>query len=88
MSLRPLDAARKGQLLLQRGRSGTRQIVSEAWIDEQTRTHITLGNHIILPNAGYGYQTWTDAGSTRSIVLWGYGGQFVWLVPQHRLSRS
>ncbi len=85
LTLHAVDAARIGQLLLQRGRSGGQQIVAEAWVDEQTRTHITLGNTGLMRNGGYGYQTWTDATSPRSIVAIGYGGQFVWVVPEQNL---
>ena len=43
----------------------------------------------MLRDAGYGYQTWSDrAGGgpdVSAFVLWGYGGQFVWVVPDRQL---
>jgi CubicO group peptidase (beta-lactamase class C family) len=59
--------------------------VSEAWVEQQTRTQVQLGNTGLLPIGGYGYQTWTDGAGTGSIVLLGYGGQIVWIVPARNL---
>ena len=59
--------------------------MSEEWIAQQTRTQVPLGNTGLLRNGGYGYQTWTDATSPGSIVLLGYGGQIVWIVPARNL---
>jgi CubicO group peptidase (beta-lactamase class C family) len=90
LSLLPKDAAKIGQLLLQRGRSGSMQIVSPAWVDAQTRTQVPLGGVAgVLADGGYGFQTWTDTsgGGTgvRAFVMWGFGGQFVWVVPDRQL---
>lgn len=83
LALRPRDAAKIGQLLLQRGVSGSTRLVSEAWVEAQTGLRVPLGNLGIF-QGGYGYQTWVDQ-THGAFVLWGYGGQFVWCVPEKRL---
>ncbi|WP_419942914.1 serine hydrolase domain-containing protein [Candidatus Palauibacter sp.] len=90
LALRARDAARIGQLLLQGGRSGAEQVVSRAWVEAQTARLVSLGDiGGVLRDAGYGYQTWNDrAGGDANVsafVMWGYGGQFVWVVPDRQL---
>jgi CubicO group peptidase (beta-lactamase class C family) len=54
LQLRPRDMAKVGQLFLQRGRWGERQIVPEAWIQTATRAYVkrtTNRDH-------YGYAWW------------------------------
>lgn len=90
LALLPTDAAKIGQLLLQRGRSGVVQVVSADWVDAQTSTRVALGAVAgVLADAGYGYQTWTDGSGggagVRAFVMWGFGGQFVWVVPDRQL---
>lgn len=54
LQLRPRDMAKVGQLFLQRGRWGKRQILAEAWIQTATRAHVkrtTNRDH-------YGYAWW------------------------------
>jgi CubicO group peptidase (beta-lactamase class C family) len=83
---RARDAAKIGQLLLQRGRSGHRQVISEAWIDEVTTPHYVFGGSIggVLDHGAYGYQLWLDTGPEQW-VAWGFGGQFIWVVPSKEL---
>jgi CubicO group peptidase (beta-lactamase class C family) len=83
---RPRDAARIGQLLLQRGRSGDRQVVSGDWIDAATTHQYEFGGPVngVLQRGAYGYQLWLDA-DPEMWVAWGYGGQFIWTVPSKRL---
>lgn len=83
LALRPVDAAKIGQLLLQGGVSGSMRIVSRAWVDAQTGLRVPLGN-IGIFQGGYGYQTWVDR-THDGFVLWGFGGQFVWCVPERNL---
>ena len=90
LALRPRDAAKLGQLLLQGGRSGSRQIVSRAWVETQIGQLVALGDlGYVLRDAGYGYQTWSDrqggGDGVSAFVMWGYGGQFVWVVPDRQL---
>ena len=90
LALRARDAAKIGQLLLQGGRSGAEQVVSRVWVEAQTARLVSLGDiGGVLRDAGYGYQTWNDrAGGDANVsafVMWGYGGQFVWVVPDRQL---
>ncbi|WP_419162955.1 serine hydrolase domain-containing protein [Candidatus Palauibacter sp.] len=90
LALRARDAAKIGQLLLQGGRSGSRQIVSRAWVEAQIGRLVALGDiGYVLRDAGYGYQTWSDrqggGDDVSAFTMWGYGGQFVWVVPDRQL---
>jgi CubicO group peptidase (beta-lactamase class C family) len=39
----------------------------------------------VLRDGGYGYQVWTESQGTPAYVMWGFGGQFVWVVPDKNL---
>lgn len=85
LRLRPRDMARLGQLVLRRGEWNGRQIVSQAWIDESTRPHMTGFDS--YPSIGYGYQWWTDyedKDGRRSswISAQGLGGQRIYVHPE------
>jgi CubicO group peptidase (beta-lactamase class C family) len=54
LQLHPHDMAKLGQLFLQRGRWGERQIISEAWIRAATRAHLQRTTN----SDRYGYQWW------------------------------
>ncbi len=54
LQLRPLDMARIGQMLLQRGRWREQQIVPEAWIATATRAHVERTSN----RDHYGYFWW------------------------------
>ena len=84
------DRARFGQLFLQNGRWGERQIVPGDWVAESTRAHSGTG----LTGRGYGYMWWTyqpeflrdylrDPGlrSLRGFAASGYGGQAILVFP-------
>jgi CubicO group peptidase (beta-lactamase class C family) len=58
MSVR--DRARLGQLFLQNGRWGDRQIVPETWIEASTRAYSTPSTPRI-PGIGFGYMWWIFA---------------------------
>jgi CubicO group peptidase (beta-lactamase class C family) len=82
LRLRPRDMARLGLLVLQRGQWNGRQVVSQAWIEESTRTHMT--GFDVYPSIGYGYQWWTDyedKDGRRSswISAQGLGGQRIYV---------
>lgn len=82
LQLRPRDMAALGQLVLDGGRWGDTQLLSPQWIVESAEpaTRFTDGT-------AYGYQWWlgpsgTGANpSTRSLAAWGWGGQFVVVMP-------
>jgi CubicO group peptidase (beta-lactamase class C family) len=77
------DLLRFGQLLLQRGRSGTQQVVPESWIDAGTAPQFgwreTYGAQ---RGTTYGYLWWVaQPPATVAIFAWGHGGQFAYVVP-------
>lgn len=78
LSLTARDAARIGQLLLNRGRWKGRQIVSKSWLQETFRFRKT---HV--DGFGYGYQGWLRAAGTYMAA--GYGGQRIFVVPRKDL---
>jgi len=54
LQLHPRDMAKLGQLLLQRGRRGIRQIIPEGWIRTATRAHVER----TINKDHYGYFWW------------------------------
>lgn len=78
MSLSPRDLLRFGQLYLNGGRFDGRQILPEDWVAE------SLASHTVNPRYGqrYGYFWWVREIAGRRVPhAWGYGGQYVFLVP-------
>ena len=78
------DHARFGQLFLQRGRWGDRQILSERWINEAT----TPGD--VEPT--YGFMWWLNPDHllfpslpTNSFAARGAGSNIIWISPDHDL---
>ncbi len=89
LRLRPRDMAKIGQLVLDKGMWNGRRIVSQGWIEESTRTHVT-GVDAKFNSIGYGYQWWTDhekvGGRDISwISAQGFGGQRIYVVPAYDL---
>jgi CubicO group peptidase (beta-lactamase class C family) len=71
-----------GELYLNGGRAGKKQIVSETWIKEslkpRTRSHWS--------GREYGYGWWIDSvGGHATYYAWGHGGQFIFVVPTLKL---
>jgi CubicO group peptidase (beta-lactamase class C family) len=86
LKLRPRDLARIGQLYLQNGRSGSRQIVSADWVVQATQAHFpwTSDEGGGPTHVSYGYLWWTDADND-AFLAWGYRGQYVYVAPSRRL---
>ncbi len=81
LHLRPRDMAKLGYLLLNGGRWKGSQIVSQAWINESTKAHITTG-----AGPEYGYQWWCGRLSVNgrrieTFFASGYGGQKIFVFP-------
>jgi CubicO group peptidase (beta-lactamase class C family) len=85
LDLRPLDLARLGQLYLQRGRSGGRTVVRGDWVDLTTEPAYDWSRRV-GPAGGitYGHLWWVDR-DRDAFFAWGYGGQFLYVVPARRL---
>ncbi len=85
-ALRARDLARLGQLVLQEGWSGSTEVVPASWMEQAFARRVELGPvGDVLRDGGYGYQVWTESGSPPALVMWGFGGQFVWVVPSREL---
>jgi CubicO group peptidase (beta-lactamase class C family) len=83
MSMTPLDMLAIGEMYLNCGRVGTRQIVSEDWVHTSVRTHATRDWR---PERSYGYGWWVrEVDGHDAFYAWGYGGQFIYVVPDLRL---
>jgi CubicO group peptidase (beta-lactamase class C family) len=88
LSLSGRDAAKLGQLYLQKGRWGDARVVPESWVRESSRMHVDL-TQPGQPPSGYGYLWWIWApdprGKTRDDIYAARGrfGQYVIVVPEH-----
>lgn len=81
------DLLRFGQLMLQQGRSGTLQVVPSDWVGSMTTPRFPWRDRY-GPQVGvtYGYLWWVaDAAPEPAFFGWGYGGQFVYVVPARQL---
>jgi len=83
MGLRPRDLLRFGELYRNGGRYGETQVVPEAWIRESwvQRTTSRFNGH------GYGLGWWQRERRGHPVYFaWGYGGQYLFLVPDLELT--
>ena len=84
--LRARDLLTFGQLFLQRGFSGERSVVPAGWVDEATRPHFSWRNNVGPQRlVSYGELWWTGDAAPAAFFAWGYGGQFVYVVPSLEL---
>ena len=82
LSLTPRGLLRFGQLYLNDGRADGRQLLPPDWIDLSWKTYVrsTYRDH------QYGYLWFTHRfGGERVAFAWGYGGQYVFVVPRLNL---
>lgn len=80
------DMAKLGQLVLQKGRWGTRQIVSQAYVLQATARQLSTGQLLRggPDTLGYGFLWWiasTPKDKLTAVYAAGYGGQFIYVVP-------
>jgi CubicO group peptidase (beta-lactamase class C family) len=83
LQLTAQDMLRIGQLVLQGGKSGNQQLVPQGWIQSATTPQFTwrdtYGPQL---DTTYGYLWWlAEPPATVAYFAWGYGGQFVYVVP-------
>lgn len=79
MPLRPPDLLELGRLFLDRGRRDDRQLVPAAWIEE---SWVPRGRSP-WNEQGFGYLWWTARwGGETAHFAWGYGGQYLVVVPR------
>jgi CubicO group peptidase (beta-lactamase class C family) len=82
LCMRSRDLAKIGQLVVNRGRWGQRQVVSAQWIEDSTAPHLGAPDRLQF----YGYQWWLGRSLLRRReIVWiaavGYGGQRLFVVP-------
>jgi CubicO group peptidase (beta-lactamase class C family) len=71
-----------GELYLNGGRVGNKQIISEKWIKESLKPRTRSR----WSNREYGYGWWIDSlGGHATYYAWGHGGQFIFTVPTLKL---
>lgn len=83
MLMTPRQMIRFGELYLNEGRTGERQVISKDWIKQ---TQIGRGRSRWGSDREYGMGFWIrDFGGHASYYAWGYGGQFIFVVPDRDL---
>ena len=80
LHLRTVDMAKLGQLFLQQGRWGDRQLLPPEYAADATRAQNQGGAPVSMP---YGYLWWILPGeaSRRTFMASGYAGQVIWVQP-------
>ena len=79
LRMRTIDMARVGQLFLQKGRWGGRQIVPESYVDTATRPQNAGGPPVFL---AYGLGWWVvppPKADRQTYMAAGFGGQLIWV---------
>ncbi len=86
LSLLPRDMLKFGQLYLNRGRWGGRQILPWQWVDESTRPGLAGPRGRGRIYGGYGYLWWLRPPTERgAYIASGYGGQYIYVSPAEDL---
>jgi CubicO group peptidase (beta-lactamase class C family) len=81
LQLHPLDMAKIGQLFLQRGRWGDRQVISEKWVKASVQARAQTSN-----KDGYGYYWWIKGADFPGMFeAVGRGGQRITVWPDKNL---
>jgi len=71
-----------GELYLNGGKTGGKQVISEAWIKESLKPRTQSR----WSGREYGYGWWIDRlGGHATYYAWGHGGQFIFVVPSLKL---
>jgi CubicO group peptidase (beta-lactamase class C family) len=85
LQLKPRDMIKFGSLILNHGMYNGIQIVPEGWIETMTTSKISTNNNIPY-GSDYGYQIWIgSAYGHKHIFAMGWGGQFIFIVPDNNL---
>jgi len=89
LRLRPRDAAKIGQLVLNRGTWNDRQIVSADWIEKSITPRFQAAGYF-GGTMFYGYQWWigrslADGKEVKWVAAFGWGGQRIFVVPERDL---
>lgn len=82
MKLTPVDMSKIGTLMLNAGTWEGTRILPAAWVAESTRDQISTESGPNDRLSAYGYHWWvTTAGNHPAYLAFGYGGQFIEVVP-------
>src|SRR5262249_42984656 len=83
IQLKGTDLLKLGQLYLQRGWSGTTSVVPESWVDQSSSPQFSWRDPDDggLQSVTYGRLWWVSDHAPGTFFAWGYGGQFVFVVP-------
>jgi CubicO group peptidase (beta-lactamase class C family) len=82
MLMTPRQMLAFGELYLNRGRSGGRQLVPEQWIE----TSLVPRGRSNFSEQMYGYGWWIrELAGQEAFYAWGFGGQFIFVVPSLEL---
>ena len=85
LQIMPADMVKFGNLILNQGLYNSKQIVPESWINIMTTAKISTNNNVLY-GPDYGYQIWLGSeGSHRYYMAMGWGGQFIFIVPDQQL---
>jgi CubicO group peptidase (beta-lactamase class C family) len=83
MLMTPRQMIEFGELYLNNGRIGEQQVLPKEWID---RTRVPRGRSRWGSDREYGYGFWIrELAGHDSYYAWGYGGQFIFIVPGKNL---
>jgi CubicO group peptidase (beta-lactamase class C family) len=83
MLMTPRQMIRFGELYENGGRLGERQLIPKAWVE---KADDGVGRSRWGSDREYGHGFWIrDFGRYKSFYAWGYGGQFIFVVPSVRL---
>jgi CubicO group peptidase (beta-lactamase class C family) len=83
MLMTPRQMVRFGELYLNEGRIGEQQLLPESWI---ARSFVPRGRSRWGSDREYGYGWWIrELGGRDTYYAWGYGGQFIFVVPDEDL---
>jgi CubicO group peptidase (beta-lactamase class C family) len=86
IDLRAIDLARIGQLYLQGGASGVRQVLPGDWVAATIEPRFgSFGFNEGIESPNYGLLWWLELADPPAFFAWGYAGQFVYVVPSRHL---
>src|SRR5262245_61259040 len=86
IALRGRDLLKLGQLYLQHGLSGERSVVPAGWVDSTTQPQFAWrDDYGAQRRVTYGMLWWVSDAPPSAYFAWGYGGQFVYVVPARDL---
>ena len=86
LSLPPRDMLKFGQLYLNRGRWGGKQLLPWQWVDASTRPGVVGPRGRGRIYGGYGYLWWLRGHRERgAYIASGYGGQYIYVAPAEDL---